>query len=98
MPEHPMRSGEIRWYAASTVGPRCSWADGTSPRESSRDYSSWRWMTGKRTDSNWLIDDVGRVAVEFSYDDEKKVWELKARKDGQMTAVANGKAEVDLPK
>jgi dipeptidyl aminopeptidase/acylaminoacyl peptidase len=47
--------------------------------------------------TDWLIDDSGRIAVQFVYYDEKKAWELRSPKDGHLALVANGNAAVDVP-
>jgi len=47
--------------------------------------------------TDWLIDDFGRIAVEFVYRDEKKAWELKSRKGDHLTLVANGNSAIDVP-
>ncbi len=47
--------------------------------------------------TDWLVDDSGRIAVEFVYRDEKKAWELKYRKGDHLTLVANGNSAIDVP-
>jgi dipeptidyl aminopeptidase/acylaminoacyl peptidase len=47
--------------------------------------------------THWLVDDSGRIAVQFIYYDEKKRWELKARKDDRLTLVASGDSGIDVP-
>jgi dipeptidyl aminopeptidase/acylaminoacyl peptidase len=47
--------------------------------------------------TDWLVDDAGRVAVQFVYYDQQKRWELRSRKDDRLTAVATGDAAVDVP-
>jgi dipeptidyl aminopeptidase/acylaminoacyl peptidase len=47
--------------------------------------------------TDWLVDDSGRIAVQFTYHDQKKQWELKSRKDDRLTLVANGDAAIDVP-
>jgi dipeptidyl aminopeptidase/acylaminoacyl peptidase len=47
--------------------------------------------------TRWLVDASGQVAVEFSYHDRAKEWELKARKDGRLSLIAKGTAAIDVP-
>ena len=47
--------------------------------------------------THWLVDDSGRIAVQFTYYDQKKKWELKSRRDDRLTTVANGDAAIDVP-
>jgi dipeptidyl aminopeptidase/acylaminoacyl peptidase len=48
-------------------------------------------------DTDWLIDESGRIAAQYTYRDDKKVWEIKSRKDGKMTPIATGTASIDTP-
>jgi dipeptidyl aminopeptidase/acylaminoacyl peptidase len=48
-------------------------------------------------DTDWLIDESGHIAAEYTYQDDKKVWEIKSRKDGRMTSIAKGTASIDTP-
>jgi dipeptidyl aminopeptidase/acylaminoacyl peptidase len=48
-------------------------------------------------DTDWLIDESGQIAAEYTYQDDKKVWEIKSRKDGRMTSIAKGTASIDTP-
>jgi dipeptidyl aminopeptidase/acylaminoacyl peptidase len=52
---------------------------------------------GSEPSTRWLVDESGRIAIQFIYHDERKTWELKARKDDRMTLVANGDAPIDVP-
>jgi len=47
--------------------------------------------------TDWLVDESGRIAVQFAYHDEKKSWEIKSRKDDRMITVARGTATIDVP-
>jgi dipeptidyl aminopeptidase/acylaminoacyl peptidase len=47
--------------------------------------------------TDWLVDEAGRIAVQYTYRDEKKAWEIKSRKDERMTTVASGNASIDVP-
>lgn len=47
--------------------------------------------------TEWLVDDSGRIAVQFTYYDQKKKWELKSRRNDRLTSVANGDAAIDVP-
>jgi dipeptidyl aminopeptidase/acylaminoacyl peptidase len=47
--------------------------------------------------THWLVDDAGRIAVQFTYYDEKKQWELKSRRDDRLISVANGSSAIDVP-
>lgn len=47
--------------------------------------------------TSWLVDDSGNVAAQFVYHDEKKLWELSARKDGHMALAASGIAPIEVP-
>jgi dienelactone hydrolase len=63
------------------------------------DGSTQLFARGLKPSSQWLIDETGRVAAQFSYDDQKnEEWTLQARKGDQMAVVASGKAALDLPK
>jgi dipeptidyl aminopeptidase/acylaminoacyl peptidase len=48
-------------------------------------------------DTDWLIDESGHIAAQYTYQDDKKVWEIKSRKDGRMTSIAKGTASIDTP-
>lgn len=48
-------------------------------------------------DTDWLVDESGRVAAKFSYRDEQKEWEIRARKDGKMAPITAGTASIDVP-
>ena len=52
---------------------------------------------GSEPDTSWMIDQSGQIAAQFVYHDERKVWEIKARKDDRMTVVASGNASIDTP-
>jgi dipeptidyl aminopeptidase/acylaminoacyl peptidase len=52
---------------------------------------------GPEPNTSWLIDESGQIAVQFIYHDDKKLWEIKARKDDRMTVVASGTDAVDVP-
>jgi dipeptidyl aminopeptidase/acylaminoacyl peptidase len=47
--------------------------------------------------TEWFIDENGNTAVQFTYHDAKKLWEIKTRKDRHWTAVASGTAAIDTP-
>jgi dipeptidyl aminopeptidase/acylaminoacyl peptidase len=51
--------------------------------------------TEPRTD--WLIDKSGQIAAQFIYYDNKKLWEIKARKEDRLEQVASGTASIDAP-
>ena len=53
---------------------------------------------GTEPDTNWLIDESGRIAAQSIYHDETKLWEIKARKDDRLALVASGTAAVDIPR
>ncbi len=48
-------------------------------------------------DTQWLLDQSGNIAAQFSYRDEKKHWEIKTHKNGHWTVVASGIAPIDTP-
>jgi dipeptidyl aminopeptidase/acylaminoacyl peptidase len=52
---------------------------------------------GTTQDTDWLIDEAGRIAAQFTYRDDEKTWEIKARTDGKMRQIATGKASIDTP-
>jgi dipeptidyl aminopeptidase/acylaminoacyl peptidase len=52
---------------------------------------------GSEQDTDWLLDESGQIAAQYTYRDTKKTWEIKARKDGHMTLVASGTAAIDAP-
>ena len=47
--------------------------------------------------TGWLVDEAGRVASEYRYDDERQQWTLYAHRDGHMQQVASGTAALDPP-
>jgi dienelactone hydrolase len=47
--------------------------------------------------TEWLIDDAGRIAIQFDYYDQQKQWALRSRKDDRLTVVAGGTASIDVP-
>jgi dipeptidyl aminopeptidase/acylaminoacyl peptidase len=52
---------------------------------------------GFEPDTQWLMDEAGAIAAQFTYHDAKKLWEIKARKNGHWTVVASGTAAIDTP-
>jgi dipeptidyl aminopeptidase/acylaminoacyl peptidase len=52
---------------------------------------------GREPYTEWLMDEAGAIAARFSYQDDKKLWEIKTRKDGHWTTVASGTAAIDTP-
>jgi pimeloyl-ACP methyl ester carboxylesterase len=48
-------------------------------------------------DTEWLMDEAGNIAAQFTYHDSKKLWEIKTRKNGRWTLVASGNAPIDTP-
>lgn len=48
-------------------------------------------------DTDWLIDESGHIAAQFTYRDDQKTWEIKSRKDGHLTSIAKGTASIDTP-
>ncbi|HTB90276.1 MAG TPA: S9 family peptidase [Steroidobacteraceae bacterium] len=47
--------------------------------------------------TDWLMDEAGNIAAQFTYQDVKKQWEIKTRKNGHWTSVASGTAAIDTP-
>jgi dipeptidyl aminopeptidase/acylaminoacyl peptidase len=47
--------------------------------------------------TEWLMDEAGNIAAQFTYHDAKKLWEIKTRKNGRWTLVASGTAPIDTP-
>jgi len=47
--------------------------------------------------TDWLVDESGRIAVQYVYREEKQSWEIKSRKDDRLTTVAKGNATIDVP-
>jgi dipeptidyl aminopeptidase/acylaminoacyl peptidase len=47
--------------------------------------------------TDWLMDEAGNIAAQFTYQDAKKLWEIKTRKNGHWTSVASGTAAIDTP-
>jgi pimeloyl-ACP methyl ester carboxylesterase len=47
--------------------------------------------------TDWLMDESGRIAAKFVYHDGKKLWEIKTYKDNRWTLAASGTAAIDLP-
>jgi dienelactone hydrolase len=52
---------------------------------------------GFEPDTQWLMDEAGAIAAQFTYHDAKKLWEIKTRKSGHWTVVASGTAAIDTP-
>ena len=52
---------------------------------------------GSEPDTEWLVGEAGNIAAQFSYHDDKKLWEIKARKNGHWSTVASGAAAIDTP-
>jgi len=48
-------------------------------------------------DTDWLIDESGNIAAQLTYQDAKKFWEIKTRKNGHWASVASGTAAIDTP-
>jgi dipeptidyl aminopeptidase/acylaminoacyl peptidase len=48
-------------------------------------------------DTDWLMDESGRIAAKFVYHDDKKLWEIKTHKDNRWTLAASGSAAIDTP-
>lgn len=53
---------------------------------------------GSEPDTDWLLDESGRIAAQFVYHDNTKLWDIKARKDDHLTLVASGTAPIDIPR
>jgi dipeptidyl aminopeptidase/acylaminoacyl peptidase len=51
----------------------------------------------REPDTDWLVDEAGNIAAQFTYHDDKKLWEIKTRKDRHWTVVASGTAPIDTP-
>jgi dipeptidyl aminopeptidase/acylaminoacyl peptidase len=51
----------------------------------------------KEPDTDWLMDESGNIAAQYTYHDDKKLWEIKTRKDRHWTVVASGTAAIDTP-
>jgi dipeptidyl aminopeptidase/acylaminoacyl peptidase len=52
---------------------------------------------GWEPDTQWLIDESGNIAAQFMYHDDRKVWEIRTRKDRHWTVVASDTAAIDVP-
>jgi dipeptidyl aminopeptidase/acylaminoacyl peptidase len=48
--------------------------------------------------TEWLVDESGHIAAQLIYSDNKKTWEIKARKGDHLTQVATGSAPIDFPR
>ena len=51
----------------------------------------------REPDTDWLVDESGNIAAQFTYHDDKKLWEIKTRKDRHWNLVASGTAPIDTP-
>jgi dipeptidyl aminopeptidase/acylaminoacyl peptidase len=49
------------------------------------------WVT------DWLLDEAGRVAVQFEYKDFEKTWSIRTRLDDRLVTIATGAAPLDMP-
>jgi dipeptidyl aminopeptidase/acylaminoacyl peptidase len=47
--------------------------------------------------TDWLLDEAGGVAVEFTYHDGKKTWGIRTHRDNRMVTVASGQEAIDPP-
>src|SRR6202035_3438231 len=47
--------------------------------------------------TDWLMDESGHIAAQFVYHEDKKLWEMRTRKDSRWTLVASGTAAIDVP-
>jgi dienelactone hydrolase len=47
--------------------------------------------------TEWLMDEAGNIAAQFTYHEDKKLWEIKTRKNRHWTLVASGTAPIDVP-
>lgn len=52
---------------------------------------------GFEPDTDWVIDESAGIAAQFVYHDTKKLWEIRARKNGHWTIVASGTTAIDTP-
>jgi len=48
-------------------------------------------------DTEWLVDEEGKIAAQFTYHDSKKLWEIRTHKNGHWTLAASGTAPIDMP-
>ena len=51
----------------------------------------------REPDTHWLVDESGNIAAQFTYHDDKKLWEIKTHKGHHWTVVASGTAPIDTP-
>jgi pimeloyl-ACP methyl ester carboxylesterase len=51
----------------------------------------------REPDTDWLVDESGNIAAQFTYHDDKKLWEIRTRKDRHWTLAASGIAPIDTP-
>ena len=51
----------------------------------------------REPDTEWLVDESGNIAAQFTYHDDKKLWEIKTRKDRHWNLAASGIAPIDTP-
>jgi len=49
------------------------------------------------SNTDWLMDESGRIAAKFVYHEDKKLWEIKTHKDNRWTLAASGTAAIDTP-
>ena len=44
-------------------------------------------MRRRELDTDWLVDESGNIAAQFTYRDDKKHWEIRTRKERHWTLV-----------
>ncbi len=52
---------------------------------------------GNEPITDWLLDGAGRIAAQFEYDDSKKTWIIRTRRDDRLATIAKGEAPLDPP-
>jgi dipeptidyl aminopeptidase/acylaminoacyl peptidase len=47
--------------------------------------------------TNWLVNESGQIAAQLTYNDEKKIWTISARRNDRVTPITSGTAAIDIP-
>jgi len=47
--------------------------------------------------TKWFMDETGNIAAQSTYNEEKKLWEIKTHNNGHWTVAASGTAAIDTP-
>jgi len=52
---------------------------------------------GWEINTDWALDELGHLSAQLMYHDDKKLWEIKTRRENRWTLAASGAAAIDIP-